>query len=67
MQRARVQVRELPDMERGVEEQEEEIRELEERIRRQREVLVGLRDVGFQAKREREQREKARGVVVMET
>jgi len=54
-------------MERSVEEQEEEIRELEEKIRRQREVLFGLRDVGLQAKREREQREKEGGADIMET
>jgi hypothetical protein len=67
LQRARIQVKELPDMERSVEEQEEEIRELEEKIRRQSEVLVGLRDVGLQAKREREQREKGGGADIMET
>jgi small-conductance mechanosensitive channel len=67
LQRARVQVKELPDMDRSVEEQEVEIRELEEKIRRQREVLVGLREVGLQAKREREQRGKEGGTDVMET
>ncbi len=50
-----------------MEEQEVEIRELEERIRRQREVLVGLREVGVQAKREKEQRENEGGSDVMET
>ena len=45
-------------MDRSVEEQEVEIRELEEKIRRQREVLVGLRDVGLRAKKEREQSAK---------
>lgn len=50
-----------------MEEQEVEIRELEERIRRQREVLVGLREVGVQAKRAKEQREKEGGSDVMET
>jgi hypothetical protein len=53
-----LQIKELPDMSRSVEEQEVEIRELEEKIRRQREVLVGLRDVGLRAKKEREQRGK---------
>ena len=62
-----MQVKELPDMDRSVEEQEVEIRELEEKIRRQREVLVGLREVGLQAKREREQRGKEGGTDVMET
>ena len=54
-------------MDRSVEEQEVEIRELEEKIRRQREVLVGLREVGLQAKREREQRGNEGGTDVMET
>lgn len=54
-------------MDRSVEEQEVEIRELEEKIRRQREVLVGLRDVGFRAKEEREQREKEGVAGLMET
>jgi small-conductance mechanosensitive channel len=67
LQRARLQIKELPDMDRSVEEQEVEIRELEEKIRRQREVLVGLRDVGLQAKKEREQREKEGIAGLMET
>ena len=46
LQNARRQVKELPDIERSVAEQEEEIRELEEKIRKQREVLEGLREVG---------------------
>ena len=62
-----MQVKELPDMDRSVEEQEVEIRELEEKIRRQREVLVGLREVGLQAKREKERRGKEDGTDVMET
>jgi hypothetical protein len=57
----------LPDIERSVEEQDEEVRELEEKIKRQRDVLVGLRDVGLQAKREREQRDKEGRADVMET
>ncbi|KAK4497289.1 hypothetical protein PRZ48_011739 [Zasmidium cellare] len=39
------EVEKLPDVERGVEEQEEEIAELEERVRRQREMLRGLAGV----------------------
>lgn len=62
-----MQVKELPDMDRSVEEQEVEIRELEEKIRRQREVLVGLREVGLQAKREKERGGKEDGTDVMET
>jgi hypothetical protein len=46
IQRARAAVRALPDMERGLEEQEKEVRELEGRIERQREVLEGLRERG---------------------
>jgi small-conductance mechanosensitive channel len=49
LQRARAQVKELPDIDRSVAEQEEEIRELEERIRRQREVLEQLKDAGIKA------------------
>jgi small-conductance mechanosensitive channel len=67
LQKARIQVKELPDIQRSVEEQEDEIRELEKRISRQREILVGLKDVGLQAKRVRDQREKEGGPDVMET
>ncbi|KAF4126159.1 RNA polymerase II transcription mediator complex subunit 9 [Geosmithia morbida] len=44
LQRARDQVRTLPDMSRGLDEQEAEIRELEARIQRQRTLLQRLRD-----------------------
>ncbi|KAL1884113.1 hypothetical protein VTK73DRAFT_6782 [Phialemonium thermophilum] len=47
LQRARVQIRELPDMGRTVSQQQEEIAELEGRIARQREVLRSLREVGL--------------------
>lgn len=46
VQRARAQMRTLPDMDRSTAEQEEEIRELEDRIRMQREVLDRLREAG---------------------
>ncbi|CAI0655877.1 unnamed protein product, partial [Colletotrichum noveboracense] len=46
LQRARVQMRALPDMERTTAEQEDEIKELEERIKMQREVLDRLREAG---------------------
>ncbi|KAL2211042.1 hypothetical protein CC79DRAFT_1366415 [Sarocladium strictum] len=46
IQRARAAVKALPDMERGVEEQEREVKELEGRIERQRAVLRGLRERG---------------------
>ncbi|SPJ76161.1 uncharacterized protein FTOL_05892 [Fusarium torulosum] len=44
LQRARAQVRELPDMDRSVAEQNNEIRELESRIEKQRALLQRLRD-----------------------
>ncbi|KAM5351826.1 hypothetical protein ACJ41O_004549 [Fusarium nematophilum] len=44
LQRARSQVRELPDMNRSIEEQAEEIRDLEARIETQRALLQRLRD-----------------------
>ncbi|TVY57840.1 hypothetical protein LCER1_G000955 [Lachnellula cervina] len=58
LQKARMQVKDLPDMDRSIPEQEEEIAELEDKVRRQREVLESLRDVGIKAKGEREQRER---------
>ncbi|KAH8595210.1 RNA polymerase II transcription mediator complex subunit 9-domain-containing protein [Bisporella sp. PMI_857] len=54
IQKARQQVKELPDIGRSVEDQEEEIRELEERIKKQRECLNGLREVGREIERGRE-------------
>jgi len=54
-------------MDRSVEEQELEIRELEEKIRKQREVLVGLREVGLHAKADRELNRNERGTSMMET
>ena len=58
LQKARAQVKELPDIDKTLAEQEEEMRELEEKIRKQREVLEGLKEVGIKAKREREERVK---------
>lgn len=46
VQRARAQIKELPDIERTTGEQEAEMRELEARIAMQREVLEKLKDVG---------------------
>ena len=57
IQKARAQIRELPDMDRSIGEQEEEMRELEAKIAKQMEVLEGLKDVGVAMRREREQRE----------
>ncbi|GKT99454.1 microtubule-associated protein [Fusarium langsethiae] len=44
LQRARAQVRGLPDMDRSIAEQNDEIRELETRIEKQRALLQRLRD-----------------------
>ena len=46
LQRARTQIRELPDMDRTIAQQEEEMAELEGRIARQRDMLRALREVG---------------------
>lgn len=46
LKKARLLVAQLPDMDRGVDEQEVEIRELEARIEEQRRVLDGLKAVG---------------------
>ncbi|OTA82840.1 hypothetical protein M434DRAFT_16863 [Hypoxylon sp. CO27-5] len=45
-QKARALVRSLPDMNRGVEEQEAEIAALEARLARQRDMLTKLREMG---------------------
>ncbi|KAF4345300.1 mediator complex subunit Med9 [Fusarium beomiforme] len=44
LQRARAQVRQLPDMGRSIAEQNDEIRDLESRIEKQRTLLQRLRD-----------------------
>lgn len=46
LQKARAQVAVLPDIHRGLEEQEQEIKELEDRIREQRAVLERLKRMG---------------------
>jgi len=53
LQKARSQVRELPDIQRSVKDQDEEIARLEEKIQRQKEVLEELRAVGENARKER--------------
>ena len=53
LQKARKEVKGLPDVERTIVEQEEEIKELEEKIREQREVIKRLADVGSAVKLER--------------
>ncbi|RDL32524.1 Uncharacterized protein BP5553_08980 [Venustampulla echinocandica] len=67
LQKARAQVKELPDIDRSISEQELEIRELEEKIAKQREVLESLRDVGVATRRDREMGERTSGADVMET
>ena len=47
LREARAQVAKLPDMEMGLEEQEEIIKELEEKIAAQRKELERLRGLGF--------------------
>lgn len=47
LQKARAQIKTLPDMGRTLAEQDAELRELESRTRRQREVLDRLREVGI--------------------
>lgn len=49
LQKARAQVARLPDIDRGLDEQEAEIKELESKIEAQRKVLMGLRDLGLKA------------------
>lgn len=51
-----MKARELPDMDRTIDEQMEEIGELEARIKEQRKVLEGLRAIGEKLKLEREGR-----------
>jgi hypothetical protein len=67
LQKARAQVKLLPDVKRSVELQEREIRMLEERIERQRGTLRGLMEMGSRIKAEREQRDKDGGADLMET
>ncbi|KAK2628934.1 hypothetical protein QTJ16_002037 [Diplocarpon rosae] len=67
LQKARVLVKDLPDMGRSITEQEAEMRELEEKIRAQKGTLEQLMGVGISIKRDREQREMLGGVDVMET
>ncbi|KAE8449968.1 hypothetical protein EG329_007107 [Mollisiaceae sp. DMI_Dod_QoI] len=67
LQTARLQVKQLPDMERSVSEQEQEIRELEDKISKQRAALAQLKEAGVAIKREREQRGREGGADLMET
>jgi len=60
LQKARAVVRELPDIERSVGEQEIEIAELQARIREQKEVLEGLRRVGEEAVKQRAEEEEGK-------
>lgn len=67
LQKARMQVKSLPDMGRSVAQQEREIKMLEERIERQRATLRELKETGDRIKREREHRERNGVVDLMET
>lgn len=49
LQRARAQVKELPDIDRSIADQEEEIRELEERITKQKAAIESLRQASIAA------------------
>lgn len=55
-QKARASVKNMPDIHRTIEEQEEEIREYEEKIRQQKEMLNSLMTVGLNMKKERDER-----------
>lgn len=46
IQKARAEARALPDVDRSIEEQEEEMRELDEKIEKQKEVLKMLAELG---------------------
>jgi len=56
IQRARAEAKALPDVDRSIEEQEEEMRELEDKIEKQKEVLRMLAELGRGLKDSREQR-----------
>ena len=56
IQKARAEAKALPDMNRSIEEQEEEMTELEEKIEKQKEVLSMLAELGRGAKESREQK-----------
>ena len=60
IQKARIAVQRLPDVERSVKEQEEEIRELEEEARRLRRVLGDLAQAAARAAVETEGNEVLR-------
>lgn len=67
LQKSRTQVKELPDIDRTIPEQELEIKELEEKIAKQRQVLESLREIGVATQRDRETTQQAATVDVMET
>lgn len=66
LQRARAQIRQLPDMNRTVAQQEVEAEELERRIASQREVLRALREVGMRFSSEEDAVGSAGGDVTMQ-
>ncbi|KAM3069971.1 hypothetical protein ACMFMF_008323 [Clarireedia jacksonii] len=54
---ARAGVKELPDMHRSIEEQQEEMKEYEEKIKQQKQVLQLLMNAGMEMKKEKEARD----------
>ncbi|PQE32450.1 hypothetical protein CJF32_00001199 [Rutstroemia sp. NJR-2017a WRK4] len=57
LQKARAGVKELPDMHRSIEEQQEEMKEYEEKIKQQKQVLQLLMNAGIEMKKEKEARD----------
>ncbi|KAM3083340.1 hypothetical protein ACMFMG_003993 [Clarireedia jacksonii] len=57
LQKARAGVKELPDMHRSIEEQQEEMKEYEEKIKQQKQVLQLLMNAGMEMKKEKEARD----------
>ncbi|EKD15083.1 uncharacterized protein L3040_003716 [Drepanopeziza brunnea f. sp. 'multigermtubi'] len=58
LQKAKVLLKQLPDLERSIKEQEDEMRDLEAKVGEQKAVLAQLVEVGASVKREREQRNR---------
>src|SRR3569833_1631689 len=58
LQRARVQVKAMPDAARTISEQKEEIDELQKRVAKQLDVLRDMREAGLSFAREQQQKDK---------
>lgn len=61
LQRARMLVKQLPDLERNTQEQEEEMKGLEAKIKEQKAVLAQLMEMGVSAKIDKGRREQNSG------